>query len=277
MNINWYPGHMTKARRMMEDALKQVDAVCEVLDARIPASSQNPDLRNMAGGKPVLSILNRSDQADPDETRRWLTYLGGAVETSAGKPGGVKAVLPAVKALLSEKLERLAEKGQAGRAVKLMIAGIPNVGKSTLINSLAGGKLVKVEDRPGVTRGKQWISVGKNLLLLDTPGILWPKLESGDVGLNLAFTGAVRDEVVDQETLAAMLLERLSGKYLGRLAERYGIIPDESGMAMLERAAKKRGFLLPGALPDIERCSRTVLDEFRAGKLGRITLESSPC
>ncbi len=277
MNINWYPGHMTKARRMMEDALSQVDAVCEVLDARIPRSSANPDLRDMAKGKPVLSVLNRADQADPAETKRWLSSLGGAVETSSGKPGGVKGVPSAVTALLSERLERLAEKGQTGRAVKLMVAGIPNVGKSTLINSLAGGKLAKAEDRPGVTRGKQWISVGKSLLLLDTPGILWPKLDSEEVGLNLAFTGAIRDEVVDQETLAARLLERLAGKYPERLAERYRIETGADGMAMLESAARKRGFLLPGAEPDIERCARTVLDEFRAGRLGRITLESALC
>ena len=154
-----------------------------------------------------------------------------------------------------------------------MIAGIPNVGKSTLINSLAGVKLAKAEDRPGVTKGRQWITVGKNLLLLDTPGILWPKLDNAEIGLNLALTGAIRDEVTDQEALAAILLERLVGRYLEKLAERYGIIRGEGRSAMLERAAVKRGFLLPGAVPDIERCSRAVLDEFRAGKLGRITLE----
>lgn len=277
MNINWYPGHMTKARRMMENAVSEVDAVCEVLDARIPLASSNPDLREIAGGRPVLRVLNRADQADPDATALWRSHFELSVETSAGKPGGVKSLVPAVMQLLSEKLERLAEKGQVGRQVRLMVAGIPNVGKSTLINSLAGGKMARTEDRPGVTRGKQWISVGKNLLLMDTPGILWPKLDGEEVGLHLAFTGAIRDEVLDQETLAARLLEKLTETYGRRLAERYGISAPADGFSLLEQVAVRRSFLLSRAEPDLERAARTVLDEFRGGKLGRITLELPPC
>lgn len=279
LNIQWFPGHMTKAGRMIEDNVRLVDAVCELLDARIPAASRNPDIDRLAGGKPRLVILNRIDLADPAATVKWRDYFrkqGLAVlETDSRSGKGVSGFSEAVRGILKEKLAAYAAKGQAGRPLRVMILGIPNVGKSTFINKVAGKKVAAVSDRPGVTRGRQWISVDRGLELLDTPGILWPKFESQEVGELLAVTGAIRDDVLDRETLAANFLVRLRAGYPDALEQRYKLTETDglSGFDLLTAAAKKRGFLLSGAEPDTERMSAVLLDEFRGGKLGRITLE----
>ena len=282
MNIQWYPGHMTKTRRMMEESLKLVDGVCEILDARIPASSRNPDLDEIVGGKPRLVVLNRIDQADPAMVRRWAAWFksqGMAVlETDCKSRKGVGGFVPAIRAMLSEKLQRYQEKGQVGRPLKIMVAGITNVGKSTFINQIAGRKSAKAENRPGVTRGKQWITVDQGLLLLDTPGILWPKFEDREVGMRLAYTGAVKDDIMDLETLSSGLLALLWRQYPEAVASRYKIEaePDAQGYALLEAVGRKRGFLISGGEVDTERAARMVLEEYRSGKLGRFTLDLPP-
>ena len=282
MNIQWYPGHMTKTRRMMEESLKLVDGVCQILDARIPASSRNPDLDEIVGGKPRLVVLNRIDQADPAMVRRWAAWFksqGMAVlETDCKSRKGVGGFVPAIRAMLSEKLQRYQEKGQVGRPLKIMVAGIPNVGKSTFINQIAGRKSAKAENRPCVTRGKQWITVDQGLLLLDTPGILWPKFEDREVGMRLAYTGAVKDDIMDLETLSSGLLALLWRQYPEAVASRYKIEaePDAQGYALLEAVGRKRGFLISGGEVDTERAARMVLEEYRSGKLGRFTLDLPP-
>jgi len=279
MNIQWFPGHMTKARRMIEDQVRLVDAVCEIVDARIPESSRNPDVSDLVGDKPRLLILNRIDQADPAFTKDWASYykgLGYAVlETDSQSGKGVNGFQLVLKTLLRDRLEQYRAKGQVGKPLRAMIVGIPNVGKSSFINRVAKRRAANASDRPGVTRGKQWISVGEGLELLDTPGILWPRFDSQRVGENLAFTGAVRDEIMDRETLAANLFLRLRAEYPGRILERYKFEPDPeaNGYALLETAARKRGFLISGGEVDFERMAVVLLDEFRGGKLGRITLE----
>ena len=280
MNIQWYPGHMTKTRRMMEENLKLVDAVCELLDARIPYSSRNPDIAALCGSKPRMVILNRADLADPQMTARWLEYFRSqgltAIQTDCKSRKGVAAFVPAVRTLLAEKLRRYAEKGQAGRPLKLMIVGIPNVGKSTFINQISGRKGAKAENRPGVTRGKQCVTVDQGLLLLDTPGILWPKFDDPDVGVKIAYTGAVKDDVLDIEALGCHLMRRLFERYRSAVDERYrldGLPDDTPGYALLEAAGRKRGFLLRGGEIDTERMARVVLEEYRSGKLGRLTFE----
>ncbi len=277
MNIQWYPGHMTKARRMLEAEVKLVDAVCEILDARIPFASRNPDLDAIIGQKPRLTLLGRADQADPAVTALWKRVLPDAIEGDATSKAIAAKLVEAVKRLLREKLEVFFEKGQVGRSVKLMVVGIPNVGKSTLINTLAGHRAAKAEDRPGVTRGKQWISVGSGLLLLDTPGILWPRFDDERTGRHLAYTGAIRDEIMDMETLGAGLMETLAKLYPAFLEARYKIAPVGDGLDMLQSAARKRGFLVSGGECDLDRMARVLLDEFRAGKLGRISLERPEC
>ncbi|MCL2368282.1 MAG: ribosome biogenesis GTPase YlqF [Oscillospiraceae bacterium] len=282
MNIQWFPGHMTKARRMIEDNLRLVDAICEIVDARIPESSRNPDLTGMVGDKPRVMILNRIDQADPAATKLWAAHyraLGFQVlETDSQSGKGVNGFNPALKTLLKDKLEQNRAKGFVGKPLRAMIVGIPNVGKSSFINRVAKRRAAIASDRPGVTRGKQWISVGEGLELLDTPGILWPRFDNQTVGENLAFTGAVRDEIIDRETLAANLLLRLAATYPERLAARYKFVPDSAaeGYGLLEAAARKRGFLISGGEADLERMAVVLLDEFRGGKLGRITLERPP-
>lgn len=279
MNIQWYPGHMTKTRRMITEKVKNVDAVCEILDARIPISSRNPDVDELAAGKPRLIVLNRADQADPAATKRWGEYFrakGYAVlESDAKKGGGTQKFAAIVRQLLADKLRAYAEKGQAGRVVRVMILGIPNVGKSTFINKVAGRKTAKAEDRPGVTRVGQWVPIDKQLELLDTPGILWPKFEDQSVGLNLAYTGAVRDDILDMEELACSLMEYLGQHYPAALEARYKVSPEPGcgGCALLAEAGRKRGFLISGGEVDTERMARILLDEFRGGKLGRFTLE----
>ena len=278
MNIQWYPGHMTKTRRQMEQDLKQVDAVCEIVDARIPISSRNPDIDSICGNKPRMVILNRLDLADPDATARWAAHFRkqgiAAVATDCKSRKGITQFTPAVRQLLEEKIQRDASRGMT-RALRIMIVGIPNVGKSTLINQISGRKGAKAENRPGVTRGKQWVTVDKDLLLMDTPGLLWPKFEDPNVGMMLAYTGAVKDGVMDLEELACRLMELLWKHYPKLIQERYGIEsdPDTPGWQLLEQAGRKRGFLLARGEINTERMAKVLIDEFRGGKLGRLTLE----
>ena len=278
--LSWFPGHMTKTKRMIVSEIKNMDAVCEIVDARIPLSSRNPDVDEMTAGKPRLMVLNRVDQADPAQTKRWAAYFrqqGYAVLEANAKGGvGTAQFAAAVRELLKEKLAAWAEKGQVGRTVRVMVLGIPNVGKSTFINKVAKRKTAKAEDRPGVTRTKQWVPVDNTLELLDTPGILWPKFDDTKVGMHLAFTGAIKDDVMDLEELASCLMEYLGNHYADIVTERYKITIEEedSGYDLLTKAGRKRGFLMRGAEVDTERMARILLDEFRGGKLGRFTLET---
>ena len=279
MNIQWFPGHMTKAQRMIEDSLKQVDAVCEILDARIPRSSRNPDIDRLAAGKPRLIILNRVDLADPEITSQWRRHFERQgiriIETDAKTGKGVNGLVPALKELLKDKLADYAAKGQINRPMRVMILGIPNVGKSTFINKVAKRRAAVAGDKPGVTRGKQWINIEQGLDLLDTPGILWPKFDSQEVGEMLAITNAIKADVLDKETLGANFMLRLRDMYPEALTERYKFVPDKdmNGFELLEEAAKKRGFLLSKGEYDIERMANTLLGEYHDGKLGRISLE----
>ena len=278
--LSWYPGHMTKNKRMIVAEMGHMDAVCEILDARIPISSRNPDVDEMTAGKPRLVVLNRVDQADPKETARWAAYFRGkgyaVLESNAKNGVGTAQFAAAVRELLKDKLQAYADKGQVGRVVRVMVLGIPNVGKSTFINKVAKRKTAKAEDRPGVTRSKQWVPVDSTLELLDTPGMLWPKFEDVNVGMHLAFTGAIKDDVMDIEELGSCLMEYLGGHYAEAIRERYKVEPqeEEMGYDLLVRAGRKRGFLMRGAEVDTERMSRVLLDEFRGGKLGRFTLET---
>lgn len=285
MNIQWYPGHMTRTRRQMVENLGRVDAVCEIVDARIPQVSRNPDMDSIAGSKPRMIILNRIDLADSDSTRRWTEYYrakGYAVITTDAKTGsGVGRFSDAVRGLLKEKIEQWNQKGQTGRAVRVMVVGIPNVGKSTFINKVLGKKAAKAADKPGVTRGQQWFRVAGNLELLDTPGILWPKLDDERTGIYLAVTGAIKDDILDIETLACRLMEILYHHAPQALSERYKMeVPENGdeidflGYELLQAAGRKRGFLMRGGEIDTERMAHILLDEFRSGKLGRITLET---
>ena len=286
MNIQWYPGHMTKTRRQIEADLGQVDMVTEIIDARIPISSRNPDIDALVGSKPRLVVLNRADQADKTGNERWTGYFrskGYAVlETDAKTGKGVQRFAQVSRELLKDQLERWKAKGQVGRPIRAMVVGVPNVGKSTFINQVAKRKSAKAGDRPGVTRGKQWVTVDQGLSLLDTPGILWPKFEDERVGLHLAYTGAVKDEIMDVETLACRLMNDLALRYPSSLEERYklkvspcleGTDEVSYGYALLEEAAGKRGFRISGGGLDTERMARILLDEFRSGKLGNFTLE----
>ena len=278
INVQWFPGHMAKARRMMTESVKLVDAVCEIADARIPISSRNPELDGLLAGRPRLLVLNRTDLADPAVTKLWTAQFRAegvpVMETDARSGKGVSGFQSAVRALLSDKLAALEAKGQGGRPIRAMVVGVPNVGKSTFINKLAGRKAAIASDRPGVTRGKQWISVG-GLQLLDTPGLLWPKLDGENVGEHLAFTGAVKDQILDVEALAAHLMKWLAERYPALLTARYKFEPDPdaAGWELLERAARKRGFLVSGGEVDTERMANILLDEFRGGVIGRISLE----
>ena len=266
MNIQWYPGHMTKTRRQIEADLKLVDAVCEIVDARIPISSRNPDIDSICGNKPRIIVLNRMDLADMEATKRWLQYFRGrgmaAVATDCKSQKGITNFQPAVRALLKEKIERNAAKGM-NKPLKVMVVGIPNVGKSTLINQISGRKGAKAENRPGVTRGKQWVTVENSLLLLDTPGILWPKFEDPEVGMMLAYTGAVKEGVIDIEELAAKLMELLLKFYPETLKDRYKVEAEAGtpGYMLLEEAGRKRGYLLTRGEIHTERMAKVLLDE----------------
>ena len=278
MNIQWYPGHMTKTRRQIEADLKQVDAVCEIVDARIPVSSRNPDIDSICGSKPRVVVLNRIDLADPNATKKWTAYYKSkgytVVCTDCKSRKGISDFNPAVRTACKEKIERDQARGM-NRPVRLMVVGIPNVGKSTLINQVSGRKGAKAENRPGVTRGKQWVTVDAGLQLMDTPGILWPKFEDPDVGMMLAYTGAVKEGIIDIEELACRLMELLHKYYPQTLKERYKVEAPEGtrGWELLEMAGRARGFLMARAEVNTERMAKVLLDEFRSGKLGKFTLE----
>ena len=273
---------MTKTRRMMESDLRLVDAVCEIVDARIPVSSRNPDLDSICGDKPRMIILNRIDMADPARTKQWAAWFKAremaVIQTDCKSRKGIADFAPALRRLLADKLRRYAEKGMAGKPLKVMVVGIPNVGKSTFINQVAGRKGAKAENRPGVTRGKQWVTVDQGLLLLDTPGILWPKFEDPEVGVRLAFTGAVKDDILDLESLAARLAGVLWRNYPEAMRARYKLdpAPDVSDPDLLLEIGKRRGYLISGGEIDLERTSRVLLEEYRAAKIGRFTLELPP-
>ena len=279
LNIQWYPGHMTKARRMIEEHVSMVDAVCEILDARIPRASRNPDIQAIAGDRPRLVILNRCDLADAAVTAEWKSAFeaeGLSVMVTDAKSGkGVSGFSSEVRKLLADKISLYESKGQTGRPLRCVILGIPNVGKSTFINKAAGRKAALAGDRPGVTRGKQWISLPNGIELLDTPGILWPRFESQEVGELLAITGAIKTEVFDTEALASNLMLRLKAMYPDALRARYKLEPqpEATGYELLEAAARKRGFLVSGGEADTGRMAITLLRELHEGKLGRLSLE----
>ena len=273
-NINWYPGHMKKTRELIQENLKLVDIAVEVLDARIPVSSRNPSIDDILGNKKRVVVLNKSDLSDHTENVKWVEAMGRSGQTAipmncmAGT--GTPNFLKLLNALLAEKNSGKARK----KPLRLMIVGVPNAGKSSLINRLTGKKSAKTGDRPGITRGKQWLNLDEGVQLLDTPGILWPKFEDRRTGLYLAFCGSIKDEILDRETLALELITVLQSRYPKLLMERYKIDEIfESPINNMESIAVKRGFLLPGKRIDYDRAARTLLDEFRAGKIGRITLE----
>lgn len=277
-NIQWFPGHMTKTRRQIEAQLKIIDAVVEIVDARIPVSSRNPDLAGIISDKPLLKLLNKCDMADSAATTEWIKYYAQqnipaiAVDCRSGK--GLNKFKDEVKSLLGDRLKAYAEKGMVGKPLRVMIVGIPNVGKSSFINRIAGNSRAKVENRPGVTRGNQWFTIDRQLELLDTPGVLWPKFDDKIVGERLAFTGAVTDRVVDTEWLAMRLLEILANNYSDLLVKRYGELDFSlDSYELLCLIGKKRGMMIRGGETDTERAANMVLEEFRNGKLGCITLE----
>ena len=278
LNIQWYPGHMTKTRRQIEADLKLVDAVCEIVDARIPMSSRNPDIDAICGGKPRILVLNRMDLADPEATKKWAAFFRdkgmSVIATDCKSRRGISDFTPAARRACAEKLERDAKRGM-NRPLRVMVVGIPNVGKSTLINQISGRKGAKAENRPGVTRGKQWVTMDAGLQLLDTPGILWPKFEDPRVGMMLAYTGAVKENVIDLEELACFLMTLLHKHYPKALLDRYQVeAPEDTpGWELLEQAGRKRGYLVSGGEVNLERMARVLLDEFRGGKLGKFTLE----
>lgn len=273
-NINWYPGHMKKTRELIRDNLKTVDAAVEVIDARIPVSSRNPVIDELLGQKPRLIAFNKSDLADEEANRAWLAFFReqglDAVMTNCNRGDGIKALL----GKLSEKESQKFDGAEHHRPFRLMIVGVPNVGKSSLINRLTGRKATQVGDRPGVTKGKQWLTISNGMQLLDTPGILWPKFEDASVGMKLAYCGSIKDEILDRADLALELIASLSALYPEALRDRYKLESlSETPLATMEAIAQKRGFLLPGKRIDYERTARVVLDEFRGGIIGRITLE----
>lgn len=279
MNIQWFPGHMTKTKRMIADSIKLCDCVIELCDARCPESSRNPELPKLIGDKKLLLVINKSDIADPVETQKWLQRFKkdgiSTVAVSCNDSKGTLKILDSVKELLKEKIERDKSRGYVNKPIRVMVCGIPNVGKSSFINKIYGKSAAKAGDRPGVTRGKQWITLKNGMELLDTPGILWPKFEDKNVALRLAFTGAIKDEVLDTEELCAHLCLYLAENYPERLKERYKIDLEENltGFEILERISRKRGFIVKGGEVDFLRGASVVLDEFRGAKLGKITLE----
>lgn len=277
MNFQWYPGHMTKAKRMMQEDIKLIDVVIELVDARIPFSSKNPDIDEIAKNKSRIILLNKFDLADEKNTLQWKEWFekqGLFVAFVNSKNGrGVKEVHNVIQQACKEKIERDRKRGIINRPVRAMIVGIPNVGKSTFINSFAGKACAKTGNRPGVTKGKQWIRLNKNVELLDTPGILWPKFDDQAVGLRLAFIGSIKDEILNVTELALELIDFLQSHYAGKLAERYGIEEQEDRVKVLEEIADVRACRLKGNELDYEKAANLILDDFRNGKLGRITLE----
>lgn len=277
MNYQWYPGHMTKAVRMMQENIKLIDLVIEVVDARIPISSRNPDIDTLAKNKSRLVLLNKSDLANDAMNKKWIQYFEEkgicALEINSKSGNGIKAIQPMILKACNEKIQRDKKRGIVNRPIRAMVVGIPNVGKSTFINAYAGKACAKTGNRPGVTKGKQWIKLGKNLELLDTPGILWPKFEDNLAGMHLAFIGSINDEIIIMEELACDLINCLNNISRGILEERFGISTKEEPVEMLKDIAENRKCYLKGGDLDLEKASRMLVDDYRSGKLGRISLE----
>lgn len=281
VDIQWFPGHMAKTRRLMKANLPLVDVVVEITDARVPASSRNPEMKNLVGGKPRVVVLNKCDMADEALTAEWIEYYRAngvkaiAMDCRSGK--GLNKLVPTVKEVMKKELEKRAAKGMEGKPIRIMVVGIPNVGKSSFINRVAGGKRTKVEDRPGVTRGKQWVTLEKGIDLLDMPGVLWPKFDDKTVGEHLAFTGAIKDDILDTELLAMRLADLLNREWHLLLCERYKLTDEETAdiepYDLLSLIGAKRGMKVSGGEVNTERAAAMLLDEFRGGKIGRITLE----
>ena len=281
VDIQWFPGHMAKTRRLMKANLPLVDVVVEITDARVPASSRNPEMKNLVGGKPRVVVLNKCDMADEALTAEWIEYYRAngvkaiAMDCRSGK--GLNKLVPTVKEVMKKELEKRAAKGMEGKPIRIMVVGIPNVGKSSFINRVAGGKRTKVEDRPGVTRGKQWVTLEKGIDLLDMPGVLWPKFDDKTVGEHLAFTGAIKDDILDTELLAMRLADLLNREWHSLLCERYKLTDEETANIepydLLSLIGAKRGMKVSGGDVNTERAAAMLLDEFRGGKIGRITLE----
>lgn len=281
VDIQWFPGHMAKTRRLMKANLPLVDVVVEITDARVPASSRNPEMKNLVGGKPRVVVLNKCDMADEALTAEWIEYYRSkgikaiAMDCRSGK--GLNKLVPTVKEVMKKELEKRAAKGMEGKPIRIMVVGIPNVGKSSFINRVAGGKRTKVEDRPGVTRGKQWVTLEKGIDLLDMPGVLWPKFDDKTVGEHLAFTGAIKDDILDTELLAMRLADLLNREWHSLLCERYKLTDEETAdiepYDLLSLIGAKRGMKVSGGDVNTERAAAMLLDEFRCGKIGRITLE----
>lgn len=278
MQYQWYPGHMTKAKRQMQEDMKLVDLVIELVDARIPRSSRNPDINELGKNKARIVLLNKADLADEEMNREWISYFSDsgcfAVKLDARSRSGMRPVQTAIQEACKEKMERDRKRGILNRPVRAMVVGIPNVGKSTFINSFAGRACAKTGNRPGVTKGKQWIRLNKNVELLDTPGILWPKFEDPSVGLHLALIGSMNDQLLDVMEMASELIKRLSGSYEGLLTERYGVERGGETAETLRQIAVNRRCLKKGGEPDLEKAASLLLEDFRSGRLGRITLET---
>ena len=277
MNYQWYPGHMTKAKRMMQENIKLIDLIIEVVDARIPVSSRNPDIDELGKNKARLILLNKSDLADERQNEKWTQHFTEkgffVVKANSKSRAGIRQVLPVIMEACKEKIERDRKRGIQNRPVRAMVVGIPNVGKSTFINSFAGKACTKTGNKPGVTKGKQWIRINKNVELLDTPGILWPKFEDQSVGAKLAMVGSIKDEILNLEELSLELLGYLHRDYEGILKERYDVEESEDRLKMLEAIAVNRNCLQKGSELDYGKASNILLEEFRNGKIGRITLE----
>ena len=277
MHFQWYPGHMTKARRMMQENIKLIDLIIELVDARVPLSSRNPDIDELGRGKARLILLNKADLAEDRLNDEWVAYFKekgySAVKVNSRKGGGIKSIQSVIQEACKEKTERDRKRGILNRPVRAMVVGIPNVGKSTFINALAGKACAKIGNKPGVTKGKQWIRLNKSVELLDTPGILWPKFEDQEVGLKLAFIGSIKDEILQTEELAAELVKFLKEYYPGVLEEKYDIPEVQDTYKCLADIAKSRHCLVRGSELDTEKAASILLDDFRGGRLGRITLE----
>lgn len=277
MNVQWYPGHMTKAKRQMQEDIKLIDIIIELVDARVPLSSRNPDIDELGKNKSRLILLNKSDLADERQNDAWKKYFEQkgfyVVKVDSRNGAGMKAIQNVIQEACKEKIERDRRRGIKNRPIRGMVVGIPNVGKSTFINTFAGKACAKTGNKPGVTKGKQWIRLNKNVELLDTPGILWPKFEDQQVGIRLAFVGSIKDDILNMEELALMLLEYLKEKYPGILQGRYGIDESGSPLELLEAIARVRGCIKKGEELDYSKVSLLIFDDFRGGKLGRITLE----
>lgn len=276
MNIQWFPGHMAKTRRLISENLKFVDVVLELLDARIPSSSRNPEIAKLCEGKKILTLLNKADMADPEANKKWKEALGNdALFISASSGDGMKAIYPKIREMMKEKTERDLAKGIKNRSIKLMIVGVPNVGKSSFINRFTKKAATEVADRPGVTRQKQWVRIAEGFELLDTPGVLWPKFEDDEVAKRLAYTGAIKDDILDIEELCHFFLAFMRDNYPENLKARYKIenFDNLEGYEITELIGRKRGFVVSGGEINTERAANVIMDEFRGGLLGKITLE----